>query len=206
MTSEPNEIGCPECDLLVTHHELSPGERAACPRCGFVLTVCYADPEIRALSFAIAAIVFLAVALSYPFLTINSSGIESAVTLLQVVWYLADYGANTVAVLVFFIIVLIPAIMLTAIILLSSMLLKTWFPDWMLLVTRWLFNFNTWAMVEVFSIAVIVSLVKIASMAKVDIGWSFWAYLAFTIMFMLANTSLDRLTIWSTVDRLRSKV
>ena len=142
----------------------------------------------------------------HPFLTINSSGIESAVTLLQVVWYLADYGANTVAVLVFFIIVLIPAIMLTAIILLSSMLLKTWFPDWMLLVTRWLFNFNTWAMVEVFSIAVIVSLVKIASMAKVDIGWSFWAYLAFTSMFLLANTSLDRLSIWSTVDRLRSTV
>jgi paraquat-inducible protein A len=203
MTIEPNNLGCPECDLLITHRELTPGERATCPRCGFVLSVCYADPEIRALSFAIAAVVFLAIALSYPFLTINSSGVESSVTLLHVVWYLADYGANTVAALVFMIIVLMPAFTLSTIILLASMLLRERYPNWMLPVTRWLFHSNTWAMVEVFSIGVIVSLVKINSMAKVDIGLSFWAYLAFTVMFLLAGSSLDRLNVWSTIGRLR---
>lgn len=204
MAIEPDNIGCPECDLLITHRDLSPGERATCPRCGFVLSVCYADPEIRALSFSIAAVVFLAIAMSYPFLTINSSGVESSVTLLHVVWYLADYGANSVAALVFLIIVLIPAFTLSVIILLATMLLRGWIPNWMLPVTRLLFHFNTWVMVEVFSIGVIVSLVKINSMARVDIGLSFWAYLAFTVMFLQASSSLDRLSVWSTIDRLRS--
>jgi paraquat-inducible protein A len=95
--------------------------------------------------------------------------------------------------------------MLTATILLAIMLLKESFPDWMLPVTRWLFHFNAWAMVEVFSIAIIVSLVKIASMARVELGWSFWAYLAFSALFLLAFSSLDRLTVWSAVDRLRRK-
>jgi paraquat-inducible protein A len=206
MAIEPKNIGCPECDLLITHRELVPGERATCPRCDFALSVCYADAEIRALSFAIAAVIFLAIAMSYPFLTINSSGVESSVTLLHVVWYLADYGANSVAALVFLIIVLIPACTLAVIILLASMLLKGWFPNWMLPITRLLFHFNSWVMVEVFSIGVIVSLVKINSMARVDIGLSFWAYLAFTIMFLQASSSFDRYSVWSTIDRLRSPV
>jgi len=60
-------------------------------------------------------------------------------------------------------------------------------------------------MVEVFSIGVIVSLVKLAAMAKVELGMSFWAYLAFTVLFLKACSSMDRLTVWTTVDVLRSR-
>jgi paraquat-inducible protein A len=197
------EIGCPECDLLIARPTLAPGQRAMCPRCGFVLTVCHADPANRALSFAISALVFLAIAISYPFLTINNAGVEVSMTLLQTVWHLADYGSNIVAILVFALIILIPATMLVTTILVVMMLQNGLFPDWMLPVTRWLFHFDAWAMVEVFSIAVIVSLVKIISMARVEIGWSFWAYLTFNALFILAFSSLDRLTVWSTVSRLR---
>ena len=206
MAEEFEKIGCPECDLLVARPTLVPGERAECPRCGFVLSICYADPGHRALAFAISALIFLLVAVSFPFLSINESGVKVSTTLLQTIWHLTDYGANAVAVLIFAIIILIPAVMLFATILLSAMLLRQQFPAWMLGVTRWLFHFNAWAMVEVFCIAVIVSLVKIASMARVDIGWSFWAYLAFSAMFLLSVSSLDRLATWSSVDRLRHQV
>ena len=198
-----DKIGCPECDLLIPRPTLVPGQRAACPRCGFVLSVCYAEPSNRALSFAVSGLVFLLVAISFPFLAINAAGVESSMTLFQTVSYLADYGANTIAVLIFVIVIFIPAIMLVVTVLLALMLSKGWFPGWMLPLTRWLFHINAWAMVEVFSIAVIVSLVKIASMARVELGLSFWAFLAFTAFFLLAFSSLDRLTVWSTVDRLR---
>jgi len=205
LANNMEEIGCPECDLLVPRPTLSPGERALCPRCGFVLTVCYADPGNRALALAVSALIFLLIAVSFPFLSINSAGIRSSTTLLQAVAKLGDYGENTVAVLVFTIVILIPAIMLAAMILLTAMLMRKRFPDWMLPVTRWLYHFNAWSMVEVFAIAVIVSLVKIMSMARVDVGWSFWAYLAFATLFLMAFSSLDRLTVWSAVDRLKNK-
>jgi paraquat-inducible protein A len=57
--------------------------------------------------------------------------------------------------------------------------------------------------VEVFSIGVIVSLVKIAAMARVELGISFWAYLVFSILFLLTFSSLDRMTVWSAIERLR---
>jgi len=203
MPDDSRKIGCPECDLLISRPALTPGQRAICPRCGYVLSVCYADSTVRALSFAIAALVLFTIAVSFPFLKINSSGIESSTTLMQTVSYVAEYGATTVAVLIFLIIILIPAIMLGVTVLLASMLLAERFPNWMLPVTRWLFHFDRWAMVEVFSIAVIVSVVKIISMAHVEFGWSFWAYLGFTVLFLMALSSLDRLTVWQTVSRLR---
>ena len=203
LSINATKIGCPECDLLIAQPTLTPGQRAACPRCGFVLSVCYAEPFNRALAFAVSGLMFLLVAISFPFLTINAAGVESSMTLIQTVSYLADYGANSVAVLIFAIVILIPAVMLVATVLLTITMSGGRFPDWMLPCMRWLFHINAWAMVEVFSIAVIVSLVKIAAMARVDLGLSFWAFLAFTAFFLLAFSSMDRLTVWSTVDRLR---
>ena len=60
--------------------------------------------------------------------------------------------------------------------------------------------------VEVFAIGVIVSLVKLAAMARVELGLSFWAYLAFSGLFLLAFSSMDRLTVWSSIERIRGGV
>ena len=170
-----------------------------------MLTVCLADPYSRAMSFAIAGLAFLIIATGFPFLGISASGVESSMTLFEAVSYLAEYGANAIATFVFVIVILIPAAMLVAIILIAMMLSAGHYPDWMLPVTRWLFHFNAWAMVEVFAIAVIVSLVKIASMARIELGLSFWAFLGFSAMFLLAYSSLDRLTVWTAIDKMRSE-
>ena len=73
---------------------------------------------------------------------------------------------------------------------------------WLVPVAKVIFLSQNWAMVEVFIIGVIVSLVKIAAMATVHIGISFWAYAAFSICFMLAITSLDRVQCWNDIEEL----
>ena len=60
-------------------------------------------------------------------------------------------------------------------------------------------------MVEVFIIAVIVALVKIAAMATVVIGISFWAYAAFTVCFTLAVSNLDRYQCWERIEALKAQ-
>ena len=73
---------------------------------------------------------------------------------------------------------------------------------WLVPVAKGIFLGQGWAMVEVFIIGVIVSLVKIASMATVVLGISFWAYAAFTICFTLALASLDRYQCWERIEQL----
>jgi paraquat-inducible protein A len=49
-------------------------------------------------------------------------------------------------------------------------------------------------------IGVLVSLVKIASLATVVIGLSFWAYVGFVICFTASLASLDRFQMWSEIE------
>jgi paraquat-inducible protein A len=51
---------------------------------------------------------------------------------------------------------------------------------------------------------VIVSLVKIAAMATVVLGISFWAYAAFSILFTFAVASLDRYQCWQLIEELEA--
>ena len=203
MSEHHEQIACPECDLLLDFPTLVPGQRACCGRCGFVLSVCYENPFSRALSLATASLILLAVALSFPFLSINAAGVSNSMTLMQTVSYLADYGADAIAVLVFFFVIMIPVLMLVLIVILAAVLRSGYFHAALVGPSRWLFHLNAWAMVEVFAIGVIVSLVKLAAMAKVELGISFWAYLVFAVLFLLAFSSMDRLTVWTAIERIQ---
>ena len=51
-------------------------------------------------------------------------------------------------------------------------------------------------MAEVFIISVIVSLVKIAAMAEVELGIAFWSYILFTVCITAALAYTDRYYLW----------
>jgi paraquat-inducible protein A len=195
-------VGCPECDLLGQIGSLNPGERAVCARCGCVLTVCFEDPYARAWSFSVAALIVLVIAFSFPFLSISAAGVTNSMTLVQTVLYLAQYGADLIAFLLSVFVILVPLLMLLFMVVLATALRAGRFHPLLMAPTRWLFHLNAWSMVEVFAIGVIVSLVKLAAMAKVTLGPSFWAYLAFTVLFLLAFSAMDRLSVWRDIERL----
>jgi paraquat-inducible protein A len=203
--SDVTVVGCPECDLIGEIRTLESGQRAVCARCGCVLSVCFKDPYARAWSFSVAALVVLAIAFAFPFLSISASGVTNSMTLAQTVLYLAQYGAHGIAILVSIFVILVPLFMLAFIVVLATFLRADRFHPLLLAPTRWLFHLNGWAMVEVFAIGVIVSLVKLAAMAKVSLGPSFWAYLAFTGLFLMAFASMDRLSVWRDIERIRGR-
>lgn len=111
-------------------------------------------------------------------------------------------GMPEVAVLVAAFIIVIPAVILVLMIALSIPLNQGRGHPLLVPMAKVMFLAQNWAMVEVFIIGVIVSLVKIAAMATVTIGASFWAYVAFTICFTLAVTSLDRYQCWERIEAL----
>ena len=45
------------------------------------------------------------------------------------------------------------------------------------------------------------SLVKIGHMAHVFLGLSFWSYIAFALCMLAAMASLDRIEVWSEIER-----
>lgn len=196
------EIACHACDLLVDVSGLRDGERASCPRCGHFLTRYRSDANSRVLAYATAALILLVLANAYPFLSFSASGLESVMTLRQTPGALWNYGMPAVAAMVAGFIIVIPGVILVLMLALCLPLSRGRYHPAMVPVARWIFLGQNWAMVEVFIIGVIVSLVKIAAMATVVLGISFWAYTAFTICFTLAVSTLDRYQVWESIEAL----
>lgn len=196
-------LGCPECDLLVRLAPPAPGQTARCPRCHFVLASGIRDGFARPLSFALTALVLMIIALTFPFLAVNAAGLENHMTLAAAMTSLTRFGADAIAVLVMAFVVLIPGAMMAATVLLTSLLQRGRNHTLLVPLARGLFHLDAWCMADVFAIGVIVSLVKLTTMADVVLGTAFWAYLGFAVCFLLTVTSLDRVSVWATIDRLR---
>ena len=199
------DIACQSCDLLVNVAATNHGESASCPRCGCFLTQCYDDTTRRVLAYSSAGLMFLVFASSYSFLSLSRSGVESNITLLQTPAALWSYGMPEVGALVAAFIIVIPASVLVMMAALCILINQGHYHSWLVPLAKGIFLGQHWSMVEVFIIAVIVALVKIAAMATVVIGISFWAYAAFTVCFTLAVSSLDRYQCWERIEALKAQ-
>ena len=195
-------IACLGCDLLVDVADLRDGDTARCPRCGHFLTRLQHDAVSRVTAYAVAGMVFLALACSFPFLSFATAGMESVMTLPQTAVELYVQGMPAISLVVAAFIMVIPAAVLILLVLVCLPLLMGYPARWLVTAARWVFTLHNWAMVEVFIIGVIVSLVKIASMATVSLGISFWAYAAFSLCFTLALATLDRYQVWQLIEEL----
>lgn len=193
-------LACPSCDGLYEVSMLKEGEAARCERCGHFLT-CYRSDELHRVSaYAISALIMLLLACSFPFLEFRSSGLESQMTLLQTPLSLYQNGMAGLAILVAAFIILIPAALLLILALLSFGLSRFTLKSWLRPLARTFFAFQSWSMVEVFLIGVLVSLVKLANLATIVLGISFWAYVGFAILFTLSVSSLDRFQCWRRIE------
>ena len=113
-------------------------------------------------------------------------------TLPQTALDLWKNGMPELALIVAAFIIVIPAVVLTLVLVLATWLLRNRPVRGLSLLGRIVFTLQNWSMVEVFFVGVLVSLVKIAKMATIVLGTSFWAYAAFCVVFTLALTNLDR--------------
>ena len=193
-------IACHGCDLLVDVEDLADGSKAICPRCGHFLTRRQSDANLHVISYALAALIFMAAANAFPFLSFSASGLESVMTLRATPGSLLKYGMPELAFMVAAFIILIPTVLLLLVLSICIPLHMGYPAPWLRDAGRLVFTFQNWAMVEVFIIGVIVSLVKIAAMATIELGISFWAYAAFSICFTAAFATLDRFQCWQEIE------
>jgi len=203
MATETDRAACIECDLVLSLPSLQPGENATCPRCGHVISACRKDGISRSLALAISALVLLALANSFPFMALEAQGLEKVMTLPRTAVELHEEGYAVLAVLVLGVIVFVPGLILLTVVALCVPILRRHPAPWLVSGGRLLFLLGPWSMAEVFIIGVIVSLVKIVHLAHVEVGLAFWSYASFVVCFTATLASLDRLTLWREIERLK---
>ena len=193
-------IACHECDLLLELSEVKPGTKLLCPRCGYVITRTGHQALNRLIAFSLSATLFFAYACAFPFLSFNLQGRGQLITLLQSVSELYQQGHPVLSLMVAIFIILAPLLLLVGLLYVLLPLKAGRRNPGSIVVSKLLLAIQPWSMVEVFLIGVLVSLIKIATMASLLLGPSFWAYVAFSVMLTATLTYLDRLQLWHWLD------
>ena len=115
-------LACPSCDHLYNLAALGEGEIASCHLCAHQLAACDSRSFSKVAAFAVAALIFLALGCSFPFMSFQESGVESVMTLPQTAMELYKQGSPFLSFLVAGFIILIPMWLMIIVLLLMMAL------------------------------------------------------------------------------------
>ncbi|WP_287243453.1 PqiA/YebS family transporter subunit [Pseudoalteromonas sp.] len=190
------QTACPSCDLVIEIPHLSAKQVAICPHCNTKLSASQANQDSMVVALSLSAIVMLLSSMFYPFLSFTSSGITQTITLPDAARILFNYDNDFLGLFIDTSIIGLPLLLLVLIIPLHLGLLKALPYQWGKRQLKTTFALEPWIMSEIFLIGVMVSMVKIMSMADIEFGLSFWAYSAFVICYVAATAKLNKHTLW----------
>ena len=195
---------CHECDLLLNSSFVTMQKSgASCPRCAAELFRVDSNSLERSLALTCAALILLFLANAFPIVGLNIQGHQVETTLFGTARQLWRDDMPIVALLLLATTVLIPLIEMLA---LAWVLLPLHFqrrPPGFIWLIRTLQLTHPWAMVEVFILGVLVSLVKLSHLADVLPGPAIWCFGGLMLVLAALSTVLDHRTLWQSWEMAR---
>lgn len=196
-------VACPDCDLLHREQELSDGFRALCGRCDGLLYRADEGALDRVLALAVASAAFLLVANTFPVMAFSYAGQSQKTTLLDGVAMLAQGGLEFVALLVLMTSVVFPLLRVAGLLyVLVPLRFGRALPG-----ARSLFRaasvMDRWGMLDVYSLAILVTVVKLGQLAEAHIETGCLAIVGAAVTMIAMGSSLDARDIWRRFEALR---
>jgi paraquat-inducible protein A len=189
-------MACHDCDLLHRLPAVADGMTASCCRCGAALAKTKRDSVERSLALAVAGLVLLVLANSFPFLGFKIQGQVRETLLLTGIQELYLQDMRLVAILVLITTVLAPLTQLLALIYILLPLKLNRRAPGMFQVFRRLRTIEPWSMMEVFMVGILVSVVKLAKMAQIVPGIASFCFMALIFVLAACLSSLDPHVVW----------
>lgn len=192
---------CPSCDLVHRRRRPRPGETVACTRCGTVLETRKPDAPDRIIGASVVNVLLIGVALWAPFLTMSRGGITQRISLVDTADALATGWVWPLGTLLIALTVAAPLARAGAFLYaLVPVRLAGRPPPGAAVTLRLAARLKPWAMAEIFTIGVAVSLVKLAGLATVTPGPAFWALGGMILVIGFENGSHCRESLWSAIE------
>ena len=206
MQHQPHTVDtvvcCKICSLVQRQGALTPGTLAECVRCGARLGEHKPNSLSRTAAFTLAALALYVPANIFPILRMDLYGVYSENTVWEGCKTLFERGEILVAIVVFLASLVIPFLKLLGLFFLVATArlgsrgrrpTRTW-------LYRAIDLVGPWAMLDVFLLAILVSLVKLGELATVIPGPGLFAFSAVVVLTILASSSFDPRLIWAGPD------
>ncbi len=198
-------VACHECDLLHEKIEIDIGAEARCIRCNASLYTNKQNSIDRALAVGLAALIMFVVANAFPFLQITVSGNSQSMSIISAVYALSNEGLWLLAIVCFGFILLFPLIRMAGLLYILVPLRFHMRLPCIELVFRGIVFLSPWSMMEIYLFGAIVALVKLAAMANIELGYSFWAFALLNILTVASLQMIDNHSLWEFISEARDQ-
>ena len=200
------QIACAECGQLHQFQSVSVGKTACCVRCGAVLYRQRSHMEEISLALTISGLLLYILSNIFPLLGLRAQNVEYELHLLGASLAFWEQDYQIIAILVVLNIIVFPLLELFALLVVLLTIRFAWKPRVAIVLYRWMRELKPWGMLEVFMLGVLVSVVKLGSMATLIIGPAFWSFVGLVVVMAAATATLDPFTIWQRLDALKQQV
>ena len=192
---------CHGCDLLIEAIDCPPGSTAFCPRCGAKIHAPKHDSLNRTLAFTSVVLLVYIPAIFTPLMTLNTLGIESSGSIFDNSILLYRQGYISVASMVFLTAVLLPFLNPALLFLLAFLARVKRCPQVQTWLLRTFQSLEEWGMAEVYLIGVLVTIIKVYSMATLVFNLGFFCFVVMVLMNLCAISVLDKPTLWLQIEQ-----
>ncbi|GAA0367363.1 paraquat-inducible protein A [Bowmanella denitrificans] len=145
----------------------------------------------KILAFSLAGLCFLLASLPFDFMIFDLRGQFQAMSIPLSISTLVDQEYMLLAVLQILAIYVVPGCILLGLCYLAVFIRAEQYPPRGAWVKKLIFTLLPWSMAEIFFIGALISLVKMQSIADIELGMSFYAYLLFTLCLVTVLLYLD---------------
>lgn len=189
-------VACQTCGLVQELGEIPQDSVIKCFRCHFQIFHRHVNSRMRTLVFSIAALILYFPSNLYPIVTAEYHGQHIETTIFQGISSLFSLHQYFIASLMFFTSMLTPGLKIIGLIFITFTL--DW-PRWKMART-WVFKIiriiDPWNMLEVFLLAICVSMVELGEVATVHPGRGVFSFTAVVLLTLLATLSFDSRLLW----------
>jgi len=194
-----HHIACPDCDLIQEIPLLALGESANCIRCNATLYKNQKNSVDRSLAFAITGLILFIIANMFPLLSLKALGVTQDGTLLSTALSLFDADRPLLGMVIFLTTILFPATTLIGTIYVLLQVKTNKINNFTAPLFRFLRSTDAWGMLEIFMLAVLVSVVKLGDLADVILGLSLYAFCLLILTLTLLSYSLNPHDVWNSL-------
>ncbi|WP_090186030.1 MULTISPECIES: paraquat-inducible protein A [unclassified Duganella] len=194
-------ISCHDCGVLHQHRPLRPREKARCVRCRSVLYRGVHSDASRMAAITMAAVFTFLIAQFFPIVELEVGGYNTSATLLGAIRVLWMEQMQLVAVVVFLFTMLLPAVELASLLYVTMSLRSGRRPAGFDHLLRAVGMARRWGMTEVLMIGILITIVKMTSLAEVVVHPGLFAFGALTMMLAIV-VSFDPKTLWNIGEHL----
>lgn len=200
MTSAPTNLSgmvvCHNCDFLLERRTVAVGMRARCPRCNTVIQRTIGNSLQKTIALSLTGLILFIPAMYLPLMTFTVAGLHGSGNVLDAMIVLFEKGYFFVGTMVCLVSIVFPFVKLSLLFLSSVSLAIGRVSELTVKIFRLYKRLSEWGMVEVYMLGILVSIIKMHSMADIAYDTGFFCFVGLVVITVGATTVVDEDYFW----------